>query len=61
MEKSELGPGSSSSEDDDFACQVSLDGNRMYLIHTLPPDLTDVPNRWSLSTSSIPKDRRPEW
>jgi hypothetical protein len=27
MEKSELGPGSSSSEDDDFACQVSLEGN----------------------------------
>jgi hypothetical protein len=26
MEKSEMGPGSSSSEDDDFACQVSLDG-----------------------------------
>ena len=45
MEKSELGPGSSSSEDDDFACQVSLDGNRVYRVHALPPDLTDVPNR----------------
>lgn len=31
MEKSELGPGSSSSEDDDFACQVSHDGGGIML------------------------------
>lgn len=30
MEKSELGPGSSSSEDDDFASQVSLGGTGLY-------------------------------
>jgi hypothetical protein len=29
MEKSELEPGSSSSEDDDFACQVSLNGREV--------------------------------
>lgn len=33
MEKSELGPGSSSSEDDDFACQVSHDRDEVVFSH----------------------------
>lgn len=61
MEKSELGPGSSSSEDDDFACQVSLGGTGLYWSHALPPDLTNTLDRSLLSTFSTPKDRRPEW
>lgn len=61
MEKSELGPESSSSEDDDFACQVSLVDTAVYWSHASPADLTDMLNRWSLSTFSIPKERHPEW